>query len=45
MHRVRPCNLDSSPFIASALIMRRGDGIAQSLLSCSEERIDIQATK
>nr|DAM09209.1 MAG TPA: hypothetical protein [Caudoviricetes sp.] len=42
---MRLCSLDSSPSIASALIMRRGSGVAQSLLSCSEERIDIQATK
>nr|DAG16991.1 MAG TPA: hypothetical protein [Caudoviricetes sp.] len=45
MHRARLCSLDSSPFIASALIMRRGGGVAQSLLSYIKERIDIQATK
>nr|DAD81023.1 MAG TPA: hypothetical protein [Siphoviridae sp. ctGFb30] len=45
MHRARLCSLDSSPFIASALIMRRGSGVAQSLLSYIKERIDILAIK
>ena len=36
---------DSSPSIASALIMRRGGGVAQSLLSYIKERIDILAIK
>nr|DAT89286.1 MAG TPA: hypothetical protein [Caudoviricetes sp.] len=45
MHRVRLCSPDNSPCIASALIMRRGDGVAQSLLSYIKERIDIYAIK